>query len=64
MAKLEEELTQLYPDESLSESDIQDMTDNLKRFCTLCLTIFGQDKSPKEVQGNQQKNVQNADFMG
>ena len=64
MSNLEERLRELYPDETLSESEVRDMTDSLKRFFTLCLTISKQEKSLQNVQGKQQNCVQNVNSMG
>ena len=64
MNKLKEQLTDLYPNETLSESEVRDMTDSLKRFFTLCLTISKQEKSLQNVQGKQQNCVQNVNSMG
>ncbi|MBQ9738855.1 MAG: hypothetical protein IJV75_05030 [Alphaproteobacteria bacterium] len=63
MSNLKEQLTNLYPDVTLSESEIQNSTDNLVNFFKLCLKIIKQSESPQEVQGNQQKYVQNVKFM-
>mgnify|MGYP003571336588 CR=1 FL=1 len=63
MDNLEAELMNLYPGEEVSEEDARHMASDLNRFFRLCIQIAEQDKSPSNVQGNQQKYVQNVKFM-
>ena len=63
MNKLKEQLTDLYPNENLSEADAQTMTDALNSFFALCLKIAEQPESLQEVQGNQQNIVQTENFL-
>lgn len=64
MDNLEAELMNLYPGEEVSEEDVRNMASDLNRFFRLCSQIEEQDKSLSNVQGNQQKSVQNANSMG
>lgn len=64
MDNLEAELMNLYPGEEVSEEDVRNMASDLNRFFRLCIQIEEQDKSLSNVQGNQQKSVQNANSMG
>ena len=64
MDNLEVELMDLYPGEEVSEEDIRNMASDLNRFFRLCIQIAEQDKSLSNVQGIQQKSVQNANSMG
>ena len=64
MDNLEVELMDLYPGEEVSEEDVRNMASDLNRFFRLCIQIAEQDKSLSNVQGNQQKSMQNANSMG
>lgn len=64
MDNLEAELMDLYPGEEVSEEDVRNMASDLNRFFRLCIQIAEQDKSLSNVQGIQQKSVQNANSMG
>ncbi len=64
MDNLEVELMDLYPGEEVSEEDVRNMASDLNRFFRLCIQIAEQDKSLSNVQGIQQKSVQNANSMG
>ena len=64
MDNLEAELMDLYPGEEVSEEDVRNMASDLNRFFRLCIQIEEQDKSLSNVQGIQQKSVQNANSMG
>ena len=64
MDNLEAELMDLYPGEEVSEEDVRNMASDLNRFFRLCIQIAEQDESLSNVQGNQQKSVQNANSMG
>lgn len=64
MDNLEVELMDLYPGEEVSEEDVRNMASDLNRFFRLCIQIDEQDKSLSNVQGIQQKSVQNANSMG
>lgn len=64
MDNLEVELMDIYPSEEVSEEDVRNMASDLNRFFRLCIQIAEQDKSLSNVQGNQQKSVQNANSMG
>lgn len=64
MTKLKEDLINLYPNETISESDVQSMADSLTRFFTLCVQIAEREQSPQKMQGSEQNVVQNANFMG
>ena len=64
MDNLEAELMDLYPGEEVSEEDVRNMASDLNRFFRLCIQIEEQDKSLSNVQGSQQKSVQNANSMG
>ncbi len=63
MNSLKEQLTNLYPNETLLDAEVQSMSDGLTRFFTLCLQIAEEEESLQEVQGNQQNNVQNVDNL-
>lgn len=63
MNKLKEQLTDLYPNENLSEADAQSMADALNSFFVLCLKIAEQPESLQEVQGNQENIVQTENFL-
>ena len=64
MDNLEVELMDLYPGEEVSKEDARNMASDLNRFFRLCIQIAEQDKSPQNVQGNQQNVVQNVNVMG
>jgi len=64
MDNLEVELMDLYQGEEVSDEDVRNMASDLNRFFRLCIQIAEQDKSLSNVQGNQQKSVQNANSMG
>ena len=64
MDNLEEELMDLYQGEEVSDEDVRNIASDLNRFFRLCIQIAEQDESLSNVQGNQQKSVQNANSMG